>query len=107
MRKKSSSFVCFYSDDHKIKTKTTRRIDGKQIEFSRPEVTRDRGGKKKEGGENRTLRATHEVSGLNAYATENRSKLPPKPYSIRPSQPSFSGFSPGLTPNNQPVGGSY
>lgn len=100
--------------------------------FSSPSL-----GEEVEGKEERHKREgvnTHEVSGLKAYATENTSRLPPKPYSIRASQPplpqklgpvgllpSCSTLTPlmetmrrdaglsaaGRSPNSQPVGGSY
>lgn len=50
---------------------------------------------------------THEVSGLKHMATVKTAKLPKKPMYMMFSQPSFWYFSPGLTPNSQPVGGSY
>lgn len=48
---------------------------------------------------------THVVSGLNANATPVASRLAPNRY-IGHSHPSGSGFSPGLMPQSQPVGGS-
>ncbi|KAK1249298.1 hypothetical protein MKX07_002814 [Trichoderma sp. CBMAI-0711] len=48
---------------------------------------------------------THEVSGLKASATPVTKRLAPNRY-IGHSQPSGSGFSPGLMPQSQPVGGS-
>lgn len=49
--------------------------------------------------------ATHEVSGLNARATPVTKRLAPKRY-MGHSQPSASGFSPGLMPQSHPPGGS-
>lgn len=49
--------------------------------------------------------ATYEVSGLNARATPVTKKAAPNRY-MGHSQPSGSGFSPGLTPQSHPVGGS-
>lgn len=49
--------------------------------------------------------ATYEVSGLNARATPVTKKAAPNRY-MGHSQPSASGFSPGLTPQSHPVGGS-
>lgn len=51
-------------------------------------------------------RNTHDVSGLKAYPTVNATNPPPNPQNITPSHPSFSYFSPGLTPHSHPVGGS-
>ena len=48
---------------------------------------------------------THVVSGLKARAMPVATKLPQKMY-MGHSQPSGSGFSPGLMPQSQPVGGS-
>lgn len=48
---------------------------------------------------------THEVSGLKARATPATNKLAPNRY-MGHSHPSGSGFSPGLTPQSQPEGGS-
>lgn len=49
--------------------------------------------------------ATYEVSGLNAKATPVTKRLAPNRY-MGHSQPSASGFSPGLTPQSHPLGGS-
>jgi hypothetical protein len=49
--------------------------------------------------------ATYEVSGLNARATPVTKRLAPNRY-MGHSQPSGSGFSPGLTPQSHPLGGS-
>ncbi|KAH8123424.1 hypothetical protein LI328DRAFT_95940 [Trichoderma asperelloides] len=49
--------------------------------------------------------ATYEVSGLNAKATPVTKRPAPNRY-MGHSQPSGSGFSPGLTPQSHPVGGS-
>ena len=48
---------------------------------------------------------TYAVSGLNASAMPATMKLPQKTY-MGHSQPSGSGFSPGLMPQSQPDGGS-
>lgn len=48
---------------------------------------------------------THEVSGLKARATPATNRLAPNRY-MGHSQPSGSGFSPGLMPQSHPEGGS-
>ena len=51
-------------------------------------------------------RKTHEVSSFITYNPTATTQLPQNPYQNKFSHPSFSYFSPGRIPHNQPPGGS-